>query len=132
MKIKNFLKAAEVAVGTGLFLLAQSERMTPRMRHKLRDQFDDLRDRASVAYEAAADRVAHVSKSLRRSNNHRDAWTVLRFAAGLGIGVGIGLLVAPAKGEQTRNRLTEKAHVFKGSVRRRFIPEDLPATGTGD
>lgn len=132
MKIRNFLKAAEVAVGTGLFLLAQSERMTPRMRHKLRDQFDDLRDRASVAYDAATDRVAHVSKSLRRNNNHRNAWTMLRFAAGVGVGVGIGLLVAPAKGEQTRNRLTEKARVFQGNVRQRFTPEDLPATGTAD
>ena len=132
MKLKNFLKAAEVAAGTGLYLLAQSERMTPRVRHKLRDQLDDLRDRASVAYEAAAGRVAHVSKSLRRRVDHGTMWTLVRFAAGLGVGVGIGFLLAPANGEQTRTRLAEKAQEFKGTVRQRFTPQDLPSTGTGD
>lgn len=132
MRMKKFLKAAEVAIGTGLFLLNQSERINPRMRNKLRDQLGDLRDRAGVAYEAAADRVAEVSKSLRKKSNHSAVGSLLKFAAGIGIGVGVGLLMAPANGVQTRQKLAEKAQEFGGTVRHRFAAQDLPATGTGD
>ena len=34
---------------------------------------------------------------------------MLKFLAGVGIGYGIGLLIAPARGEQTRQKLAEQA-----------------------
>jgi hypothetical protein len=81
--MKRFLKAAEVAVGTGLYLLDRSQRFAPHMRDKLVDQIDDLRDLAKDTYQAATDRVASVTKSLRRSNTGGAGWHVLRFAVGL-------------------------------------------------
>jgi gas vesicle protein len=118
--MKRFLKAAEVAVGTGLYLLDRSQRFAPHMREKLVDQIDDLRDRAKDTYQAATDRVASVTKSLRRSNTGAAGWHVLRFAVGLGVGIGVAVLLAPAKGEQTRARLAGKAQEFSGNVRRRL------------
>ncbi len=34
---------------------------------------------------------------------------MLKFLAGVGIGYGIGLLIAPARGEETRQKLAEQA-----------------------
>jgi len=132
MKMKNFLKAAEIAVGTGLYVLDQSEQITPRVRDKIGHQLDDFRDRAKVAYEAAADRMAHVSKSLRKSRSDNAAGTMVKFAVGVGIGVGVGLLLAPHKGEETRHKMAEKAQRFGSNVQQRFSAQDLAATGTGD
>jgi len=121
MKMKNILKAAEVAAGTGLYLLGQSERFSPRVRKQIGHQFGDLVDRAKEGYEVAADRVSHVSKSLRRNGNHRTTATAIKFAAGIGIGVAVGLLMAPAKGRQTRRRLSEKAQEIAGHVRQHVM-----------
>ena len=135
-KLKNFLKAAEVAAATGMFLLEQSNRYVPRMRSKLGDSVEDLRDRAKDAYDAISDRV---SSATHRNDEHEGLWNVVRFAAGVGIGIGIGMLMAPDKGEHTRNRIAEKAQEFGGNVRRKFNEEaqqfhqqGLHATGTGD
>ena len=136
-KLKNFLKAAEIAAGTGMFLLDQANRYAPRkMRSKLGDSMEDLADRAKDAYAVIADRVSGVS---RRNDEHDGLWNFVRFAAGVGIGIGIGMLMAPDTGEQTRNRIAEKAQEIGGNVRQkfnqeaqRFQREGLPATGTGD
>jgi ElaB/YqjD/DUF883 family membrane-anchored ribosome-binding protein len=136
-KLKNFLKAAEIAAGTGMFLLDQANRYTPRsVRSKLSDSVDDLRDRAKDAYDMVAERV---SSATRRNDEHEGLWNVVRFAAGVGIGIGIGMLMAPDTGEQTRSRIAEKAQEIGGNVRqkfnqeaRRYNQEGLRATGTGD
>lgn len=136
-KLRNFLKAAEIAVGTGIYLLEQSNRMAPRVRNKVADSFDDLRDRAKDAYDNISDRVSGMS--LRREEPSA-WWNVLRFAAGMGIGIGIGMLFAPAEGEETRSRIAERAQEIGDNVRSRFNQEaqrynnqqGFPATGTGD
>ena len=128
--MKKLLRAAEVAVGTGLFLLDRSERMAPRMRDKITDRLSDLRDRAKVVYDAASDRLSSASKSIQRRQNHSAAGTIAKFAVGLGVGVGVGLLIAPAKGEHTRNRLAAKAHRLGDNVRDRIHLRDLRPTGT--
>jgi len=132
MNIKKVLKAAEVAVGTGLYLLNQSDQARQSVRERLSDQVDDLRDRAKDAYQATADRVARVSKALRDDDDNHAAWNVLRFAVGLGIGIGVGLVVAPANGEHTRAKLAEKAQELGGSVKQRFASQNLRTTATGD
>ena len=136
-KLKNFLKAAEIAAGTGMFLLDQANRYAPRkMRSKLGDSMEDLADRAKDAYDVIADRVSGVT---RRNDEHEGLWHFVRFAAGVGIGIGIGMLMAPDTGEQTRSRIAEKAQEIGGNVRQkfnqeaqRFNQEGLRATGTGD
>jgi len=128
MKMKNLLTAAEIAAGTGLYLLNHSDRITPRMRHKIGDQLEDLRDRAKDAIEAASDRVSHVSKSLRRNGKHDTALTMMKFAVGVGIGVGVGLLMAPHKGEDTRHKVAEKAQKFGNDVRQRLSSLDISGT----
>jgi len=130
MKLKNFLKTAEMAVGTGIYLLEQQERLAPRMRDRIGSRFNDLRDRAKATYDAASDRLAHASKSLRKHDDHSATWTAAKFAVGLGIGVGVGLLLAPAKGEETRNRLTHKAQEFGGGLRQRLNWQDFSRIGT--
>ena len=130
--MKKILTAAEIGIGTGLYLLDQSERLTPRVRNRIGDQLDDFRDRAKVAYGAATDRLSHVSKSLRTNRTHSTAETILKFAAGVGIGVGVGLLMAPRRGEETRNKMAEKAQKFGSNVRQRFSSQEFAPTGTGD
>lgn len=119
-KLQNFLKAAEVAAATGMFLLEQSNRYSPKMRSKLSNSMDDLRDRAKDAYDVITDRVSSVAN---RNDDHDGLWNVVRFAAGVGIGIGVGMLMAPDKGERTRNRIAEKAQEFGGNVRQKFNQE---------
>lgn len=128
MNMKKFLK---VALGTGLFILDQSDLARKSARERIGDQVDDLRDVAQDTFEAAADRVARASKAFRQNDDHHAIRTLLRFAAGIGIGVGVGLLVAPANGEETRTKLVEKAQELGGNVRRHFASSTLRATGTG-
>jgi len=129
-KLKNFLKATEIAIGTGMFLMNQADRMAPKVRARMSDSFDDIRGRAKDAYDAITDRVSDLSF---RRNDHSGVWNAVRFAAGLGIGVGIGMLLAPEPGHHTRSRISEKAQEFGDNMRHRFSSrEDLRATGTGD
>lgn len=128
MRMKKFLRAAEAAIGTGIFLLERSERLTPRIRHKIGDQVDDLVDRAKDAYHAAADRAVDVSKSLRKRNNHSATGAALKFAAGIGVGVGAALLMAPNTGRHTRQRLAEKAQELGNNLRHRVNSGMVPST----
>jgi gas vesicle protein len=137
--MKNFLKAAEVAIGTGLYWLDHSDKAKRMVRDRvsdqvddLRDRLDDLRDRASDTYDVAANRVVKAAKALRADQDSNVVWNALRFAVGLGIGVGIGLLFAPANGDTTRAALGDKAREFGDNVRQRYGAQTYPATGTGD
>ena len=128
MDMKKFWK---VALGTGLFLLDQSDRAKKSFGEKVGDHIDDLRERAQDTYQAAANRVGRATDALQNDDGHDALWGMLKFAAGLGIGIGVGLLVAPANGEETRAKLAEKAQEFGGNVRQRFGSYDMRPT-TGD
>ena len=52
MDMKKFWK---VALGTGLFLLDQSDRAKKSFGERVGGQIDDLRERAQDSYQAAAD-----------------------------------------------------------------------------
>ncbi len=129
MNMKKFLK---VALGTGLFILDQSDRARKSVRERVGDQVDDLRDFAHDRYQVAADRIGTVSEAIRGYDDHRTLWNVVRFAFGLGVGIGVGLLVAPANGVETRTKVAGKAQEFAGNVRQRFASSDLRATGTAE
>jgi hypothetical protein len=124
MDMKKFWK---IALGTGLFLLDQSD----HAKKNVGDHLDDLRDRAQDTYQTAADRVARATDALQ-NDGHDAVWGLLKFAAGLGIGIGVGLLLAPANGEETRAKLAEKAQDLGDNVRQRFGSYNLRPTGTGD
>ena len=135
--VKNLLKAAEVAIGTGLYLLNHSDKTKRMVRDRVGDQVDDLRDRlgdlrdrASDTYDVAADRVVRAAKVLRGDDEASGAWNIVRFALGLGVGIGIALLFAPAKGDDTRAALTHKARELGDNVRQRYGAQTHPATGT--
>ena len=145
--MKNFLKAAEVAIGTGLYMLEHSDKAKRVVRGRVNDQIDDLgdridhlRDRASDTYDVAANRVVKAAKVLRGDNDASGAWNLVRFALGVGVGIGVGLLFAPANGDATRAALADKAREFGDNVRQRYSPQTYPATsaptspaiGTGD
>lgn len=128
MRLNKLLK---IALGTGLFMLDQSDRTRKNMRKRVSDHVEDLRDFAQDTFETAADRVARASKALRREDSHA-GWNMLRFAAGVGVGIGVGMLLAPDKGDETRAKLAEKAHDLGDNVRQRFSSANLQPTGTGD
>ncbi len=128
MKMKEILK---LALGAGLFILDQSDRARKSVRERVSEGVDDLRDLAHDKYEAATDNFDKATRALRHDDNSA-AWNVLRFAVGVGIGVGVGLLVAPANGEETRAKITGKAHEFGDSLRGHFVPAYRPTTASGD
>jgi ElaB/YqjD/DUF883 family membrane-anchored ribosome-binding protein len=128
----NIKKVLKVALGTGLFLLDQPDDAKKHVRARIVDQVDDLRERAQDTFQVAADRVGRAADAVRGYDNHRSFWNGVRFVTGLGIGIGVGLLFAPANGDETRARLSEKAQEFGDNVRQRFASSDLRPTGTGD
>ncbi len=128
MKLKDILK---VALGTGLFILDQSDRVRKSVRERVSEGVDDLRDLARDKYGAATDNLEKVTRALRHDDN-RAAWNVLRFAVGVGVGVGVGLLIAPANGGETRTKIAGKAHELGDSLRVQFVPAYRPATASGD
>ena len=128
MDMKKFLK---VALGTSLFILDQSDRARKSVRERVGDHVEDLRDLAQDTYQETVDRVTRASKALRKDDDNRTVWDVLRFAVGMGVGIGVGLLIAPANGEETRTKVAEKAQEFTGNVRQHFASSNLRATGKG-
>jgi gas vesicle protein len=129
MNIKKFLK---VALGTGLFILDQSDRARKTARVQVGNHVDDLRDLAQDTYQETVDRVKRASKALRKDDDNRTVWDVLRFAVGMGVGIGVGLLIAPANGKETRTKLADKAEEIGDNIRQHLASSNLPATGTGD
>lgn len=125
--MKKFLK---VALGTSLFILDQSDRARKTARERVGDHVEDIRDLAQETYQAAAERVTSAANALRKNDDNRAGWNVVRFAFGMGVGIGVGLLLAPANGEETRSKVAEKAQEFAGNVRQHFASPNLRATGT--
>ena len=126
-KIMN--KFLKLLMGTGLYLLEQSDSATRRARDRAVDEIEDLRDAAQRGYETAAHRVARASRAIRGDDSYVVS-NVLPFVAGVGIGLGVGLILAPASGEETRSAIADKVHDIGDRVRRQFSTERGDATGT--
>jgi YtxH-like protein len=117
--MNNFLK---LLLGTGIYLLEQSDQSTKKVRDRAVDNLSDLRDFAQEKYETAADRVSRASRAIRGDDGQ--VGNALSLAAGVGIGVALGLIFAPASGEETRSAIADKVHIFGGKVKEQW------ATGT--
>ena len=124
--MNKFLK---LALGTGLYLLEQSDAATKRARERAVDEIEDLRDVAQRGYETASSRIARASRAIRGEDNYVVS-NVLPLVAGIGIGLGVGLILAPASGEETRSAIADKVHDIGDKVRRQFSTEPANATGT--
>jgi hypothetical protein len=119
-------KLLKMLLGSGLYLLEQSDRTTD-VRDRAARKIDDLRDVVQKKYEEAADRVARASRAIRGEDNHALA-KALRLAAGIGVGVGVGLLFAPASGQDTRRAIAGSVQQFRTKVRKRVSSERARAT----
>jgi len=117
--MNNFLK---LLLGTGIYLLEQSDESTKRVRSRAADNLSDLRDFAQEKYETAADRVSRASRAIRGDDGRLG--NALSLVAGIGIGVAVGMIFAPASGEETRSAIADKVQMFGGKVKEQW------ATGT--
>jgi hypothetical protein len=123
--MNKFLK---ILLGTGIYLLEQSDEATKEARARASEHIDDLRDAAQQKYRVAANRVAKASRAIR-GEDISTAGNILRFAAGMGVGIGVGLLLAPASGDETRDAINHRVREFGGKVRQQFSAEDSLRTG---
>jgi ElaB/YqjD/DUF883 family membrane-anchored ribosome-binding protein len=121
-------KLLKLLLGTGLYVLEQSDSTTKKMRDRAAGELNDLRDAAQEKYEVAVDRVTKASRAIRGEDS-AILGNALRFAAGIGVGVGLGLMLAPASGEETRSLLADKVQDLGGKVRRQFSSEEPLAAG---
>ena len=100
----------------GIYFLEQSDRNTADMADRVKDRVQNLSRRARHAISGQEDHTIRNAVS---------------FAAGIGLGIGVGMLLAPARGEETRSSIAGKVHDFGDKVKERFSPEaKKTATGT--
>ena len=128
MKGTSMNKIFKTLLGVGLYLLDQSDSATKGVRDRAAGSLGDLRDTAQETYEAAAERMARASKAIRGGDSDVLRNTLV-FTAGIGVGVGVGLLLAPARGDETRTVIADKVHEVGDKVRRQFSTERA-ASGT--
>ena len=100
---------------TAVYLLEQSDRDTGDMADRIKDRVQLTR------------RARH---AIYRREDHR-VRNAISFATGIGLGIGVGMLLAPARGEETRSSIAGKVQDFGDRVKERFSSEvKKPATGT--
>jgi ElaB/YqjD/DUF883 family membrane-anchored ribosome-binding protein len=126
---KSMSKFLKLLLGTGLYLLEQSDQSTRKIRDRAAENLNDLRDLAQDKYETATDRVSKASRALR-GDDGQFVSNALSMAAGVGVGLAIGLIFAPASGEETRSALVDKVQTFGDRVKQQFSSGNLDATGT--
>ena len=124
--MSKFLK---LLLGTGLYLLEQSDQSTRKIRDRAAENLNDLRDLAQDKYETATGRVSKASRAIR-GDDGQFVSNALSMAAGVGIGLAVGIIFAPASGEQTRSAIVDKVHTFGDRVKQQFSSADLGPTGT--
>lgn len=100
--------------GAGLLLTEPRERR--HIYDRVTDQMDDVANRASRGYEAAADRVNRFYRTARGRDRGLSGATT--FLIGVGIGAGAGVLLAPASGKQTRQTIAGRVRSFQTDIGR--------------
>jgi gas vesicle protein len=123
MKFKKKELLLGVLLGAGLNLLNS-------LRDHLPDNVDDIKTRVRDTYDTAYDRVSRASDALRGEEDSHIIGKVSALLIGVGVGVGVGLLIAPAKGDETRSNIAEKVSDFGDKVRQRTGKKPQSATGT--
>src|ERR1700674_3666858 len=102
MKFKKQKTLLGAVLGAGLYHLFDS------LRESLPDNVDDIKGRVRDTYDTASDRVSRATDVLRGEEDSQIFGKIGALLIGVGIGVGIGMLIAPASGEETRAKITDK------------------------
>jgi hypothetical protein len=123
MKFKKRELLLGVLMGTGLNLLNS-------LREHLPDNVDDIRDAVRDTYATASNRVSRATDALRGEEDSHVLGKVGALLIGVGVGVGVGLLIAPARGDETRADIAEKVSDFGDKVREQAGKKPQRATGT--
>ena len=123
MKFKKQELLLGLLLGTGLRLLDS-------LRERLPDNVDDIKGRLRDTYDTAYNRVSRATDALRGEEDSHRFGKFGALLAGVGIGVGVGLLIAPARGEETRAGIADKVSEFGDKVRERTGKRPQAATGT--
>jgi YtxH-like protein len=123
MKFKKKELFLGVLLGTGLNLLNS-------LRERLPNNLDDIKTKVRGTYGTASTRLRRASDALRGDEDSRVLGNVGALLLGVGVGVGVGLLIAPARGEETRADLADKVSEFGDKVRQRTGKRPQNATGT--
>ena len=123
MKFKKQELLLGILLGAGLNLVNS-------LREHLPDNLDDIKTRVRDTYGTASDRVSRASDVLRGEEDSHILGKVGVLLIGVGVGVGIGVLIAPARGEETRADIAEKVSDFGDKVRERTAKKPQSATGT--
>ena len=114
-----------VLLSTGLYLL-------DNLRERLPDNVENIKGRARETYETASDRLGRATDALRGKEDSQILSNVGALLIGVGVGVGVGLLIAPARGEETRADIIKKISNLGEKVRdrERKPPSATPTYGT--
>jgi hypothetical protein len=123
MKFKKNELFLGLLLGAGLNLLNS-------LRERLPDDLGDIKRKVRDTYGTASSRVSRATDALRGEEDSHMLGHVGALLIGVGVGVGVGLLIAPAKGEETRAELAEKISGFGDGVRERSGKKPKNATGT--
>jgi len=121
MKFKKRESLLGVLLNTGLYLL-------DNLREHVPDNLDDIKGRARETYETASERLGRAADAFAGKEDSQMFGKVGALLIGVGIGVGVGLLIAPARGEETRADIAKKVSDFGEKVSDR---ERKPQGATG-
>jgi hypothetical protein len=122
MRFKKRESLLGVLLSTGLYLL-------DNLRERVPDNMDDIKGRARETYETASERLGRATDALAGKEDSQTFGRVGALLIGVGIGVGVGLLIAPARGEETRADIAKKVSDFGEKARDRERKQQ-GATGT--
>ena len=123
MKFKKKELLFGILLGAGLNLLNS-------LREHLPDNVDDIKTRVRDTYDTAYDRVSRAGDALRGQKDSHILGKVGALLIGVGVGVGVGLLIAPARGEETRTGIPDKVSDIGEKVREQVAKKPQTATGT--
>jgi len=123
MRFRKRKPLFSVLLDTGLHLLDS-------LRDRLPDNMDDIKGKVRDSYSTASDRVSRATDALRGEDQSHIFGKAVALAIGVGIGIGIGVLMAPARGEETRTDIADKVSDFGDKVSEYSEKKPPSATGT--
>jgi len=123
MRFRKRKPLFSVLLDTGLHLLDS-------LRDRLPDNMDDIKGKVRDSYSTASDRVSRATDALRGEDQSHIFGKAVALAIGVGIGIGIGVLMAPARGEETRADIADKVSDFGDKVSEHSEKKPPSATGT--
>src|SRR5262245_49191672 len=106
-----------ILLGMGL-ILAEPKLRT--VRNRVREEMDDLRDKASQGCEDVSGQFMRGARAIR-GQSHSQLTNALKFAAGVSVGLATGLLLAPSSGEDMRRSMARKIQDLRSGMRQRYV-----------